>query len=114
MCLRSARAKLNITPPQGFAAINRFISFEEPIRFGNTEITQKTLYTGLFAIGLPILWFAGALTIAPCGRRGADQPRAAPLSTFFWLVGASSVLILGHAAFVEPGVESEYGPVESV
>jgi len=31
---------------------------------------------------------------------------AAPLSTFFWLVGSSMVLILGHASLMEPGVES--------
>ncbi|KAL8280872.1 hypothetical protein RQP46_006876 [Phenoliferia psychrophenolica] len=78
----------------GFTAINRFIP--EPVQMGDQTITQKHLYTGLFVIGLPILWFA------------------APIATFFWLVGSSSVLILGHAALVEPGVESEYGTVESV
>ena len=51
-------------------------------------MTQKSLYTGLFVIGIPMLWFA------------------APLSTVFWIVGASSVLILGHASMLEPGVVS--------
>lgn len=51
-------------------------------------MTQKSLYTGLFVIGLPMLWIA------------------APLSTVFWIVGASSVLILGHASMLEPGVVS--------
>jgi hypothetical protein len=37
--------------------------------------------------GIPLLWFA------------------APLSTFFWLVGSSTILILGHASLMEPGVE---------
>jgi len=78
----------------GFAAINRFIP--EPVAFGDTIVTQKTLYTALFCIGLPILWFA------------------APIATFFWLVGSSSVLIVGHAALMEPGVESEYGSVQTV
>lgn len=78
----------------GFAAINRFIP--EPVQMGDQLITQKHLYTALFVIGLPILWFA------------------APIATFFWLVGSSAVLILGHAALLEPSVESEYGSVQTV
>ena len=45
-------------------------------------------------IGIPLLWFAS------------------PFSTFFWLVGASAVLILGHATVMEPGIESEYAQVQ--
>ncbi|GAA5823186.1 hypothetical protein JCM10212_003236 [Sporobolomyces blumeae] len=78
----------------GFAAINRFITSD--VQFGQTVVTQKHCYTALFVIGLPILWFA------------------APIATFFWLVGSSAVLILGHAAMLEPGVESEYGSVQTV
>ena len=37
---------------------------------------------------------------------------ASPVMTFFWLVGASGVVILGHASFIEPGIESEYASVE--
>jgi len=76
----------------GFAAINKLAP--EPMQFGDTVITQKSLYTGLFVIGLPLLWWAS------------------PLGTFFWLVGASLVLILGHATIMEPGVESEYAQVQ--
>jgi hypothetical protein len=39
---------------------------------------------------------------------------ASPVSTFFWLVGSSAILILGHACLMEPGVESEYTGVEGV
>ncbi|KAF8919852.1 prenylated rab acceptor PRA1 [Mucidula mucida] len=77
----------------GFAAINRFAP--DPVQFGDTVVTQKHLYTGLFVIGLPLLWLAS------------------PVMTFFWLVGASGVVILGHASFIEPGVESEYAAVEN-
>jgi hypothetical protein len=42
---------------------------------------------------IPLLWFA------------------APFATIFWIIGASAVLILGHAAMTEPGVESEYTQV---
>ncbi|GAA5973792.1 hypothetical protein JCM11641_003160 [Rhodosporidiobolus odoratus] len=78
----------------GFVGIQRFIP--EPVQFGNTTVEPKHMYYGLFGIGLPILWFA------------------APLAAFFWLVGSSSVLILGHAAILEPGVESEYSSVQTV
>jgi len=80
----------------GFTAINKFAP--EPAAPGDPAppVTQKSLYTGLFVIGIPLLWIA------------------APLSTVFWIVGASSVLILGHASMLEPGVESEYGSVETV
>ncbi|KIM91921.1 hypothetical protein PILCRDRAFT_809913 [Piloderma croceum F 1598] len=76
----------------GFAAINRFAP--EPMQVGDHVITQKSLYTALFVIGLPLLWWSS------------------PIGTFFWLVGASSVLILGHATVIEPGIESEYATVQ--
>ncbi|KAI0745801.1 prenylated rab acceptor PRA1 [Earliella scabrosa] len=76
----------------GFAAINRFAP--DPIQVGEHVITQKSLYTGLFVIGIPMLWISS------------------PFSTFFWLVGASAVLILGHATMMEPGIESEYAQVQ--
>ncbi|KAK0485796.1 prenylated rab acceptor PRA1 [Armillaria novae-zelandiae] len=76
----------------GFAVINKWAP--EPVQFGEHTVTQKHLYTGLFVIGLPLLWLAS------------------PVMTFFWLVGASGVLIIGHASFVEPGVESEYAAVQ--
>ncbi|OCF34232.1 hypothetical protein I317_02442 [Kwoniella heveanensis CBS 569] len=78
----------------GFAAINKFAP--EPVQVGSQVVTQKSLYTALFVIGIPLLWFAS------------------PVSTFFWLVGSSAILILGHAVLMEPGVESEYQGVEGV
>ncbi|RDB25290.1 PRA1-like protein [Hypsizygus marmoreus] len=76
----------------GFAAINKFAP--EATQFGEHTITQKHLYTGLFVIGIPLLWISS------------------PIGTFFWLVGASGVLILGHACILEPGVESEYATIQ--
>ncbi|GAA5857883.1 hypothetical protein JCM8547_006016 [Rhodosporidiobolus lusitaniae] len=78
----------------GFIGIQKF--FPEPFQVGSTTVEPKHLYSTLLVIGLPILWFA------------------APIATFFWLVGSSAVLILGHAALLEPGVESEYGSVQTV
>ncbi|KAL5631712.1 hypothetical protein ACGC1H_007274 [Rhizoctonia solani] len=78
----------------GFMAINKWAP--EPMQVGEHVVTQKSLYTGLFCIGIPLLWWSS------------------PLGTFFWLVGSSGVLILGHAALMEPGVESEYANVSEV
>ncbi|KII92742.1 hypothetical protein PLICRDRAFT_37541 [Plicaturopsis crispa FD-325 SS-3] len=78
----------------GFAAINKFAP--EPMQVGDHVVTQKSLYTGLFVIGIPLLWWSS------------------PIMTFFWLVGASAVLILGHASVIEPGIESEYANVQDV
>ncbi|WVF68067.1 hypothetical protein IAT40_002830 [Kwoniella sp. CBS 6097] len=78
----------------GFLAINRFVP--EPIEFNGKVITPQNLYIGLFVIGIPLLWFA------------------APISTFFWLVGSSGCIIGAHAGLLEPGVESEYAGLETV
>lgn len=63
-------------------------------QFGEHTITQKHLYTGLFVIGIPLLWYAS------------------PIGTIFWIIGASAVLILGHASLMEPGVESDYASID--
>lgn len=63
------------------------------MQVGEHVVTQKSLYTGLFVIGIPLLWFSS------------------PLSTIFWIVGASGLLIVGHASLMEPGIESEYAQV---
>ncbi|KAA1474234.1 prenylated rab acceptor PRA1 [Dentipellis sp. KUC8613] len=76
----------------GFAAINKWAP--EPMQVGDHVVTQKSLYTALFVIGLPLLWWSS------------------PLGTFFWLVGASGVLIMAHASLIEPGIESEYAGVQ--
>jgi hypothetical protein len=64
------------------------------MQVGSHVVTQKSLYIGLFVIGLPLLWWSS------------------PVTTFFWLVGASMVVILGHASMIEPGVESEYATMQ--
>lgn len=54
---------------------------------------HNSISNDLLTCSIPLLWFA------------------APFATIFWVIGASSVLILGHAAMTEPGVESEYTQV---
>ena len=63
------------------------------MQMGEHVVTQKTLYTVLFVVGIPLLWISS------------------PLSTLFWVVGASGLLIIGHACLMEPGIESEYAQV---
>ncbi|KAJ3490396.1 hypothetical protein NLI96_g1495 [Meripilus lineatus] len=76
----------------GFAAISKFAP--ESAEIAGTVITQKSLYITLFVIGIPLLWISS------------------PISTFFWIIGASGVLIFGHACLMEPGIESEYAAVQ--
>ncbi|CDZ97005.1 Prenylated rab acceptor 1 [Phaffia rhodozyma] len=76
----------------GFIGINKWAP--EPFEIAGKTIDQKSLYITLFIIGLPVLWWS------------------APLSTFFWLVGASMFIIFSHAALLEPGVESEYASAD--
>jgi len=76
----------------GFIAINRWAP--DPMQVGEHTVTQKHLYAGLFILGIPLLLLSD------------------PFGTFFWLVGASGLIIMGHAAFMERGIESEYTTVE--
>ncbi|CAK9786053.1 unnamed protein product [Cutaneotrichosporon oleaginosum] len=78
----------------GFIGINRF--FSEPFEFQGRTITPQNLYIGLFLIGIPLLLLGG------------------PISAFFWIVGASGVIVGAHAGLLEPGVESEYEGIETV
>ena len=80
--------------PSKYRSDGCFFVAPEPMQMGDHVVTQKSLYTGLFVIGLPLLWWSS------------------PLGTFFWLVGASGVLIFLHASVIEPGVESEYASVQ--
>jgi len=76
----------------GFTLINRFAP--EPMQVGEHVVTQKSLYTVLFVVEIPLLWWGS------------------PFGTLFYIIGASALVILAHASLMEPGVESEYSAVE--
>jgi len=60
------------------------------LQLGSVRATTSQLYTGLFIIAIPLgLW-------------------ASPFSTVLWLIGASGVTILGHAAFLDKPIESAF------
>lgn len=60
------------------------------LEFGTTRVTSSQLYSGLLIVSIPLGLFAS------------------PISTFLWLIGASGVSILGHAAFLDKPAESAF------
>ncbi|KAI8379111.1 PRA1 family protein-domain-containing protein [Radiomyces spectabilis] len=75
----------------GYYGISRI---NGPFSIGSTTITPSTLYTSYIGITLTLLLFSGAT------------------NTLFWILGASAVTILGHAALLEPGIEGDFGDVQ--
>ncbi|KAK7204838.1 PRA1 family protein-domain-containing protein [Myxozyma melibiosi] len=62
----------------------------QDLNLGFTRLTTSQLYVGLLIIALPL----GIL--------------ASPFSTILWLLGASCVAILGHAAILDKPIESAF------
>jgi hypothetical protein len=60
------------------------------IEIGNFRATTSQLYTGLIVIAVPLAIFSN------------------PFGSALWLIGASGVTILGHAAFLEKPIESAF------
>ncbi|CCG80861.1 YIP3-like protein [Taphrina deformans PYCC 5710] len=65
----------------------------ENLRIGPIDLTTSQLYTALVCVCVPLGFIAS------------------PISTVFWLVGANGLVILGHAALMEPPVESQFEEV---
>ncbi|KAF2740417.1 prenylated rab acceptor 1 [Polyplosphaeria fusca] len=60
------------------------------LEIASYRATTSQLYTALFIIAIPLgLW-------------------ASPFTTVLWLIGASGVTILGHAAFMDKPIESAF------
>lgn len=60
------------------------------LEIGQTRITTSQLYTGLYVIAIPV----GLI--------------ASPIATVLWLIGASGVVILGHAAMMDKPLEEAF------
>jgi len=68
-----------------------FVSnMQQDLRLGTVTLNQKQLYGYLTIVAIPLLWFSSL--------GGA----------VFWILGASGIIILSHAALLEPPVESQY------
>lgn len=57
---------------------------------GFVRATTSQLYTALVCVSVPLAWMSS------------------PFNTFLWVVGASGVTILGHAAFMDKPIESAF------
>jgi hypothetical protein len=73
----------------GMFAIGSLQGQDLVLPWGST-IPTSSLYTGLFIVAVPLGIFAS------------------PLATILWLIGASGVTILGHAALMEKPIESAF------
>lgn len=60
------------------------------LEIGSFRATTSQLYTGLLCIAIPLGFWAS------------------PISTILWLVGASGVSILGHAAIMEKPIDEAF------
>jgi hypothetical protein len=60
------------------------------LELGTFRATTSQLYTGLYVIAIPVGLFAS------------------PLTTLLWLIGASGVVILGHAAFMDKPIDEAF------
>jgi hypothetical protein len=60
------------------------------LEIGSWRATTSQLYTTLLVVAIPIGFWAS------------------PFSTVLWLIGASGVTILGHAAFLDKPIESAF------
>ena len=57
---------------------------------GVRKATTSQLYTGLFCISVPLLFWAS------------------PIATFLWLIGATGVSVLGHASLMDKPIENAF------
>lgn len=70
----------------GVLGISRLHGEDLVLPFG--RLTTSQLYTGLLCVAIPLGFLAS------------------PISTMLWLIGASGVTILAHAAFMEKPIET--------
>lgn len=62
----------------------------QDLQLGNIRATTSQLYTVLLVIAVPLFFISS------------------PFSTVLWLIGATGVSVLGHAAFMDKPIESAF------
>ncbi|EME39505.1 hypothetical protein DOTSEDRAFT_28646 [Dothistroma septosporum NZE10] len=72
----------------GMYGIGRLEGRDLDVGFARATVSQ--LYTGLFVISVPLFFWAS------------------PVTSILWLIGASGVTILGHAALMEKDVAASF------
>ncbi|CAO3648040.1 unnamed protein product [Mucor hiemalis] len=71
----------------GFYLISRL---NGPLTIGGTALSPSTLYATYAGVSLLLLLFSGAT------------------GAIFWIIGAAALIILGHAALLEEGLEGDF------
>lgn len=71
----------------GFYLISRL---NGPLTIGGTALSPSTLYATYAGVSLVLLLFSGAT------------------GAIFWIIGAAALIILGHAALLEEGLEGDF------
>jgi hypothetical protein len=71
----------------GFYMLSRV---EGPLNIGGTSINTTSLYGGYAILTIVLLLFSGVT------------------GAIFWIIGAAALIILFHAAVLEPGLEGEF------
>ncbi|KAI8993695.1 PRA1 family protein-domain-containing protein [Pilobolus umbonatus] len=71
----------------GFYIISRL---DGPITIAGNVLSPSTLYSSYGVISFVLLLFSGATGV------------------IFWIIGAAALIILGHAAILEPGIEGDF------
>ncbi|KAF9350120.1 hypothetical protein BGX26_011665 [Mortierella sp. AD094] len=66
---------------------------QEGIIIGANKYNPRQLQTGLVCVAVPLFFFSSTI------------------GTIFYIIGASAVSILGHAAFMQEGVEGDFANV---
>ncbi|KAG0170350.1 hypothetical protein DFQ28_010775 [Apophysomyces sp. BC1034] len=72
----------------GFYLISRL---DGPLTIGGTALSPSSLYASYAAASIILLLFSGATGV------------------IFWIIGAAALIVLGHAALLEPGLEGDFG-----
>lgn len=72
----------------GMWGIGKLEGRDLDVGFARASVSQ--LYTGLFVIAVPLFIYSG------------------PVGSVLWLIGASGVTILGHAALMEKDVAASF------
>jgi hypothetical protein len=71
-----------------FLVISRL---DGPLGFAGVTISASSLYIGCICVSIFLLLFSGVTGV------------------IFWLLGAAALIVLTHAALLEPGLEGEFG-----
>ncbi|CAN9155063.1 unnamed protein product [Alternaria alternata] len=80
----------NTSVSSRFANLRPISEFFDFKHLGSSRATTSQLYTTLFVIAIPLgLW-------------------ASPFTTVLWLIGATGVTVVGHAAFMDKPIESAF------